>query len=127
MNIARTLTEVELPTEEYIVVGSGVLDALGLREANDIDIVVSQALYEHLEGLGDWKVTERGLSHPPVEAFLSWDDAENTPNLTDLKADEQLIGDIPYVSLSRLRAWKERMGREKDTQDIALIDQYLDA
>ncbi len=131
MNISGTLTDLELPTEEYIVVGSGILNALNLRESNDIDLVVSEALFEHLSESGNWKrqthndldipIVERG----PVEAFLTWDDPQYQPNLASLQQDQRVMDDVPYVSLARLRRWKERTGRPKDISDIALIDEYV--
>jgi len=52
MNIIERVQPLELPAVDYIVIGSGVLDALGLRPANDIDLVVSEPLFGRLRQRG---------------------------------------------------------------------------
>ncbi|HEY8108734.1 MAG TPA: hypothetical protein VIF43_01875 [Patescibacteria group bacterium] len=127
------MTDLELPPEEYVVVAGGILDALGLRPANDIDLVVSEALFEHLQGMGDWQEGRHPdldipmLTHGPVEAFLTWDEPDFRPNLPALKEREQVIEGIPYAGLRRVREWKVRKGRDKDKTDVALIDGYWDS
>ena len=49
MNILQKVKELNLPEGSYVVEGSGVLDVLGIREANDIDLVVSPEVYEKLK------------------------------------------------------------------------------
>ncbi|MFA5841907.1 MAG: hypothetical protein WC835_03050 [Candidatus Paceibacterota bacterium] len=44
MNIAQRVKKLNFPIGEYVVVGSGLLDALGLRKANDIDVAITQKL-----------------------------------------------------------------------------------
>ena len=36
----------------------------------------------------------------------------------------EVIDDIPYLSLKDVYEWKNRLDREKDKQDIMLIDAY---
>jgi len=119
-----------LPSQDYIVTGSGVLGALDLREAGDIDLVVSQAVYEEFEAAGTWQRKyypdgAYGLVSGIYEAGLDWDSETGEPNLHGLKQDETVIDGVPFVSLRRLRAWKQKMGRPKDLTDILLIDRYL--
>lgn len=56
MNFKQKIAELNLPTNSYVVVGSGILGALGIRESNDIDLVVTEEEYRNIERLG-W---ERG-------------------------------------------------------------------
>jgi len=44
MDIFKKLKELNLPEGKYVVIGSGLLAALGLREANDLDLLVSADL-----------------------------------------------------------------------------------
>lgn len=126
----KAVRQLDLPAQDYIVVGSGVLSALGLREAGDIDLVVSQAVYDEFEAAGAWRGKNyadgtRGLTNGLYEACLNWDDRNGDPNLQDLKRQEISIEGVPFVHLARLRAWKQNMGRPKDLADILLIDRYL--
>ena len=115
---------------DYIVAGSGVLGALGLREAADIDLVVSRVVYEKFESAGTWQRKyypngASGLVNGIYDASLDWDSETGEPNLHELKQEGTVIDGVPFVSLPRLRAWKQKMGRPKDLADIVLIDRYL--
>jgi len=37
-----------LPQASFMVMGSGILDVLGIRKANDVDLVVSEEVFEQL-------------------------------------------------------------------------------
>lgn len=42
MGIFENVKKFNFPIGEYVVVGSGLLAALGLREASDVDVAVTQ-------------------------------------------------------------------------------------
>lgn len=116
--------------EDYIVTGSGVLGALGLREPGDIDLVVSQIVYDEFAGAGTWQRKyypdgAYGLVNGIYEVGLDWASETGEPNLYELKQDETVIDGIPFVSLPQLRGWKQKMGRPKDLTDIQLIERYM--
>lgn len=48
MNIKNKLSEIGLTSESSIVIGSGILNVLNLRESKDIDIVVTEEKYREL-------------------------------------------------------------------------------
>jgi hypothetical protein len=126
----KAVRQLDLRAQDYIVVGSGVLSALGLRAAGDVDLVVSQAVYEEFEAAGGWRRKyypdgTHGLIKGIYEVGLNWDSLSGEPNLQDLKRQEITIDGVPFADLTRLRAWKQGMGRPKDLADILLIDRYL--
>ncbi|MEX0651862.1 MAG: hypothetical protein WD509_00220 [Candidatus Paceibacterota bacterium] len=45
MNIFERVKRLNFPFGEYVVVGGGVMEAYGLRNAGDLDIVVGSALF----------------------------------------------------------------------------------
>lgn len=49
MNIFEELKKLEIPKEDFVVLGSGILSALGIREAKDIDLLVKPELFEKLK------------------------------------------------------------------------------
>ena len=51
MNIIKIIKDAKLPDGEYIVVGSGIMNALGIRDAEDIDLVISANLKPGLVGI----------------------------------------------------------------------------
>jgi len=124
--VLSKLPELDLQPKQYIVVGSGVLDALGIRKANDIDIVVTPQTYNLLDKMG-WEPAKDSpsLIKDDFEAYLVWDSGDGEPNFEDLMSDHQVIGGFNFVKLSRLLNWKKRVGRPKDSNDVKLIEKYL--
>jgi len=130
MTIIERVKELHLPLGRYVVIGSGTLDALGLRSANDIDIAALPELYQQLRATGEWKEEERyqkiflikeGVEINPQ---LEWEDF---PTTTQQAIDSALVIDgVPFLNLEELRKFKLAFGRQKDFDDIALIDRYLD-
>ena len=129
-SLTRALRELPLNPEEYIVAGSGLLAALSLREANDIDLVVSEEAFERLGRLSEWtrRLCSDGsdyLVNGAVEVWTSWDDQDDLPNLLALKSDQLVLDGVPYVSPVRLLHWKRRTARPKDVPDMALLEHHL--
>lgn len=55
MNREEVLCEIRslrLPADQYVVVGGAALAARGIRETQDIDLVVTPSLFEELERAG---------------------------------------------------------------------------
>jgi len=128
MTIISRIKQLRLPYGQYVVVGSGTLEALGIRQAADIDIAVLPALHTALRATGEWDEDERY-----GEVFLKRDDVEILPRLhwdayatTTAAAIESalIIDGVPFMNLDELRTFKTALGREKDFADIALIDAY---
>lgn len=73
MNIPILVKEQGFPAGEFIVVASGILNALGIRDSDDIDLVITQSLYDKLKAQG-WTEINKGsysvLEHGPFEAGL---------------------------------------------------------
>lgn len=119
-----------LSPQDYVVIGSGILAALGLRPVDDIDLIVSESVFRRFEQTGQWqrKGFEDGtyyLLKGIYEIGLDWDGPNARPNLTDLKNQETVIDGVPFIGLERLKTWKAAKGREKDLADLKLIDEHL--
>ena len=128
-DIITKVKMLNLPKNSYIVFGSCPMAALGIREANDIDLLVSQEIYETLKSDG-WKKIDKGPKDKPLvcdvfEAHNNWDFSSYSPTLIELLANAVEIDDVPFASLDDVRKWKVASGRPKDVVDIKLIDNYL--
>lgn len=126
--IAR-VKALHLPEGQYVVFGSCPIALAGLREANDIDMLVSSQLLQDLAKQG-WQQIDKGDQDKPFtydvfEAHDSWNYASYNPTLQQLLATAKVVEGIPFVSLQEVRQWKVVSGRPKDLQDVALIDNYL--
>jgi len=123
MNFKEKLATLQLPESSYIVVGSGILSALGIRESGDIDLVVSEEVFRSFGEQG-W---EQGFWGDDPVFRKDIFDACNVwygETVEDLLAKAQIVDGVPYLSLDDVYEWKKQKGREKDLRDLALIDEY---
>ncbi|MFZ1075727.1 MAG: hypothetical protein WAN50_05130 [Minisyncoccia bacterium] len=128
--IIAKVKELDLPAGSFVVFGGSPLAVAGLREANDIDLLVTQEVYDDLKDKG-WQEIEKGpndkaLSHGVFEAHNNWDFSFYNPTLKDLLVNAVEIDGIQFASIDDVRKWKEASGRTKDIRDIELIDRYLE-
>ena len=128
--IISKVKKLNLPKGSYIVFGSCPLAIVGIREANDIDLLVSQKLYEKLRDLG-WQQIRKGQNDTPLvydvfEAHDNWNFSLYSPTLKDLLANAIEVDEISFASIEDVRKWKVSSGRAKDNIDIKLIDSYFD-
>jgi hypothetical protein len=123
MNISQEIKNINLPQGSYVVVGSGILGALGIRQSNDIDLIVSREVYENLEAQGwsyDSWPDQQTLTKGLFEVGVHWYGKE----VDELIKDAQYVEGIPYLGLDDTYEWKKKLGREKDLKDLELIDEY---
>lgn len=134
MNVFTEVTNLQLPPEDFLVLGSGIMGALGIRPIGDLDLLVTPEVFERLRNEG-WKyelvtINDRQrekISKDKTEAFKDfwWKNSQLEIRLGTI--EPQVIQGIRFLPLSVLREVKLAMGREKDLEDIVLIDNYLNA
>lgn len=126
--IIEKVKTLNLPKNSYIVFGSCPLALAGLREANDIDLLVSKELFKKLREDG-WQElvkdeNDKPLIHGVFEAHDHWNFSPSRPTLEQLLASATIVDGIPFASLEEVKIWKAGSGRPKDLTDIELIDSY---
>ena len=121
-----------LPLGQYVIIGSGPLGIRNLREIGDIDLIVSQKLWEDLAFKHGVCVKEGKqyivVDQANVEAFRSWtfcNTEEPGPTVEEMITAADLIEGLPFLSLKHTIFCKRDLGREKDFKDIALIEQWM--
>jgi hypothetical protein len=125
MNFAKELKKLDLPVGSFMIVGSGLLDVLGIRASHDIDVVISKESFDILKQRG-WEIVVREdgtekIIHESFDCMTDW----YGKSLAAILDDAQWVNDIPYMSLSTIYSWKKSMKRSKDLVDLQLIDEYL--
>ena len=129
MKITEKASALNLPFGKYVIIGSGIMDALGIRTAEDIDIAVLPELHQVLIENGEWEQEVRyGHIHLKKEGVeitpdLPWHEYATTTQEAINSAT--VIDGIPFMNLDELKKFKTALGREKDYRDIDLINQYL--
>lgn len=127
--IISKIKALNLPENSYIAFGSCPLAVAEIREAQDIDLLVSKATFLKLKESG-WQELYKDSNDKPLiygvfEAHDNWNFSAYNPTLEHLLANATIIDDIPFVSIEEVRKWKVASGRPKDISDIKLIDEYL--
>lgn len=129
---ADKVKALNLPLDQIIVIGSGILDQLGIRPASDIDLAASSDLMKKLsEESSDWSkkfgynqrfyfVKDDGSA----EVWDGWDFDGQAVSYDDLLDYAVKYDGVRFVDLEFLRKWKSWRGREKDVRDVELIDEW---
>ncbi len=135
MNIFEELKKLEIPKEDFVVLGSGILSALGIREVGDIDLLVKPELFQKLINQG-WvyeekeiwsqgRISREIISKDTVQAFKDfWFDSNIFPVEEGFNRSVVIEG-FNFISLQTLLEYKKTSTREKDVQDVVLIEGYL--
>lgn len=128
------LTKLGLSAENSVIIGSGILGALGIRKSNDVDVVVSPEDYERLSKDTRFKQGENHgrpvLLDDTFEICISWYVLGKDYKLQDFMPETVVIDDVRYISLEFLLAVKQSWlqdddVRQKDIDDVKLIEAYL--
>lgn len=120
-----------MPVGKYAVFGSGPVCVRGLRNWGDIDLIVTEELFENLKAdsinwiAGVSKSGSEKLNHVSynIEVWRDWKPGDWS--IVQLISEAEVIGGVPFVKLGTVRDWKAARGSEKDQVDIKLIDEYL--
>lgn len=130
MSIINQVKSLNLPLGQYVVVGSGAMSVHGIRPHKDIDLLVTQELYDELKRRG-WEETEVKpgflvVKQNDVEASVGMMTLEKyQPNVHEVIAQAEIIHGVAFAQLKEIIAFKTEKGREKDLHDIKLIHLYL--
>lgn len=127
------LPEIFTP-ENTIIIGSGILEALGIRTSHDVDMVVDQETYETLEKTGEYQVDfvfgNNILHKDNFEIGTGWNVLGHNYTFSDLLPESVIVEGRRYNSLEFLLKVKKSWAagdspRQKDVDDVALIEKYL--
>ncbi|MFC8738976.1 hypothetical protein [Streptomyces sp. NPDC057176] len=126
----RELLTLNLPTDDYVVAGSGPLLAHGLRQdVNDLDIVARADAWKIAASMADATVPPSGhglmvvLFGGDIEIFDRW--LPGAPDADELIDSAEMVEGIPFCPLPQVLEWKTRSNREKDMRDIQLIREHV--
>lgn len=125
----RKLMDIDLPSMDYVVFGSGPMFAHGLTDTpTDIDLVARLSAWDRVREICDafgYEVTEGHivLFNGDIEVFTSW--APGEWDVDELIDNAELIDSVPFVPLHLVLRWKERMGHPKDLLHCRLIKDYF--
>ena len=129
---ADKVKALNLPLDQIIVIGSGILDQLGIRSASDIDLAASSDLMKKLsEESSDWikKFDDNQRFYfikddGSAEVWDGWEFDGQVVSYDGLLDYVVEYDGVRFVNLEFLSRWKKWRSLEKDTQDVKLIDEW---
>lgn len=134
MEIKNKLNELGLNSENAVVIGSGILNALNLRESKDIDVVVTEEKYKEFSDSSRFKKEQNHgreiLNDDLFEIGTSWTVVGKSWKFEDLLNHSTTIDGVRYNTVEFLLDAKRRWladgdVRQKDIDDVKLMEEYL--
>lgn len=128
------LATLGLNSRNSIVIGSGILNALGIRKSGDIDVVVDEATYARIKDGGHFQEEQHYgrsvLVDNNFEIGTSWGVIGKDQTLSDLVEQSITLDEVRYTTLDFLlavkKSWlRDENVRQKDIDDVKLIEEYL--
>jgi hypothetical protein len=128
----QLVRELSLPPGQYAITGSGPMGVREIREIGDIDLVVSDDLWNEL-GSSYPIIQEHGVTKIRIsqdievlsEGSFSGPREAGQPSVAEQIAQADTIAGLPFVSLRHVLYFKRKMKREKDERDIAALERFL--
>jgi hypothetical protein len=128
-DLSLSLKKLNLPPDQFVVIGSGPMAVRGIRETDDLDIMVSSSLWDELITKYPQKV-DHGIakldlgSDIEVSGAGSAYDDPKIASFSEMMASADVIDGVRYLSLDLLKKFKQKIGRDKDLRDIDLISKF---
>lgn len=126
----RKVKELGLPRGEYALFGSAPMGIRGIKECNDVDIIVTEKLWQEYLTKPGWEytTTENGVEHiestdDDIEIWRDWQPWYQ--DITQFIDTAEMTDDLPFVKLEYVLEWKRKFGRKKDLRDVAVIEDFL--
>lgn len=116
--------------DEYVVIGSGLLDALGLRVSGDLDLAVSDELFARLSATGHYEQRQKNgttflVGTTELTAGLEiWRDWKQDLPFSELRTRTVEVDGVVFAHPSVIIERKSERGLAKDLTDIQLLTEY---
>lgn len=129
-----SLRKFGLNSNNSIIIGSGILQALSIRKSNDTDVVVKKDEYNILKSTGKFEISvnhgQEILMRGKFEIGTGWSVLGKLYRFENLENESIVIGEIRYITLDFLyrvkKSWlKLNDVRQKDIDDVDLIEKYF--
>ena len=117
------LDEWALPRDDYAITTSGALAARGIREARDLDLIVTPRLWRALAARYP---AADGLIRLGEHVEVLGPDSPVSVAAESQIARAETIDDHPFALLEDVRDAKARLSRPRDVADLALIDAFVE-
>jgi hypothetical protein len=141
VNLIQYLKYTKIDLSQSVIMGSSVLSLFGIRENDDIDIIVTNRLWNRMSSqFGKTYILDRVDPGRESSTFFYHKDYKDITffksfyplhvNLDrELKLKNSQVyfkyGEYKFQTLEHLTIWKTEMGRPKDMKDVRVINGFL--
>jgi hypothetical protein len=134
MNFYEELEKLGLNPSNSVVIGSGILNELGIRPSKDIDLVVDQKAFDRLSlnpRFSKKSLNGNALLVDDILEIMTHDCIlGKNYSFSDFLTESTVLKNVRYINLEFLLKIKESWVvdgtvRPKDHKDIKLIKKYL--
>jgi len=127
----KKIKEMNLPIGKYVIFGSGPMGIRGLRECHDLDILVTEDVFNDYKEKLDWKSKDferdgryvEMIEKDNIELYKIWGPGEWSDK--ELIESAEIIDGLPFARLDYFIKWKRISGRKKDLNDVKTIEEYI--
>jgi hypothetical protein len=127
-DLFKQVKDLNLPLGQYALFGSAPMGIRGMRECHDMDIIVTENLWNEFEK-DNWDLKFSSFGNP----YFCNGDIEMGKDFwktglwstAELIREADIIDGLPFVKLATVLEWKKLMAREKDLKDIEIIEKFL--
>lgn len=120
-DFVKLIDSLELPNEEFYILGGGSLLMYGIREnANDLDLCISEELFENLKIEGRIDLNSKNEC-----GFYKINDFVEVVVNEKKNFEFDVIDGYKVEKLEKILKFKESRNKEKDCNDILKIREYL--
>lgn len=121
------LNNLDLDKSKFTIIGSSIMTIYGIRENDDIDISVTEDLFNEISY--DTRFVEENYPNNII-SYRYKHISVFKGNFPMTKSPQQLIDEsividgYNFISIETLIEWKELNGREKDKDDLKLLKKF---
>lgn len=123
----------DFPKNEFAVFGGACLALHGIREANDLELFVSEAVKVIQARKAGWVPRSYSgrnyhwvglVGTLEVQIFSEWDNEGWQPSIKQYLNEPEVVRGVPCMPLDQLMEWKAQTARPKDLRDIELVARW---
>lgn len=129
----KDLKGLALPADDFVIAGSAPLYIRDLRdEVSDLDVVAGERCWRQAQPLGSLQpapygdvlsvgvVERKARPVGPIEVLNAWF-PPLFGNVAQLIENAEVVDGLRFLTLQDTYRWKERLGREKDRDDLSRV------
>lgn len=119
--IFHILKDEEIPKEEFIIISGAAMVIYGIKEKNDIDIAVSESLYNDLKLRKDCMVEK--ILEDTGETIYYLHKLNFGMNYYD--TNYQYVNGYKVQTIEEIIKLKENLNRSKDKEDLKRLKEFI--